>query len=106
MSLVFILIGIAFLVAGLVGVWNRNWRIMWGAQAYMAAFVLGCWTVDVWYEWVGISRGDGFALLGIILFGSMAAAISIGVLVVAGIIHSLRGKSHREPESVEESGVA
>jgi hypothetical protein len=106
MSLVFILIGIAFLVAGLVGVWNRNWRIMWGAQAYMAAFVVGCWTVDYWYEWVGISRGDGFALLGIILFGSMAAAVSLAVLVVAGIIHSLRGNATRATDLEGKSEVA
>ncbi|MCY7340103.1 MAG: hypothetical protein LH465_09190 [Sphingomonas bacterium] len=79
------------LMIGVVGVWQRDWRPMWGAQAYMALFVLVCLTVDFWYGWVGMSRGDGFALLGLMMFGVFAGAIALFVLLVGAIIHAVRG---------------
>jgi len=105
MIFVLSIIGLLLLVAGIACVWQGNWRVMWGAQAYMALFVAGCLTVDYWYHLAGISRGDGFALIGIIMFGVMAAGVSLAALVVAGIIHSIRGNRGAVVQIEGKSGV-
>ena len=92
MGLLLALIGFCLLLAGLVGVWQGHWRIMWGAQAYMALYVIGCLTMGEWYQLAGISRGDGFVLIGFVIFGLIAAGVSLGTLAIAGIIHSVRGR--------------
>ena len=105
MGLVFALIGSLLLISGIVGVWMGNWRQMWAAQAYMALFVIGCLTIDHWYQLAGINRGDGFVLIGIVMLGLVAAGISLAALAIAGIIHVIRG--NRAATQVEgKSGAA
>ena len=106
MGLLLALIGLGLLIAGLVGVWHGNWRLMWGAQAYMTLFVVGCLTIDHWYQLAGINRGDGFVLIGIIMIGLVAAGISIGALAVASIIHSIRGGQTAAVQAQGKSGAA
>ena len=89
--IIFASLGLLLLVAGLTASVRGNWRMMWGAQAYMAVFVTACLSVDYWYQLAGISRGDGFGLIGIMMVGVASAGIAIGALLLAGIIRSLRG---------------
>ena len=97
------IIGLLLLVAGLVGVWQRTWRLMQGALAYMALFVALCLSVESWYKLAGMTRGDGFGLLGVMLVGLVAGGVTIVFLLVAAAVHAFRSGDETSPV-IEESG--
>jgi len=88
--ILFALIGIGLLLFGIAEVWNGRWRAMCGALGYTAAFAVICFTAELWFPYLGMSRGDGFILIGYFMFGLGALAAALGTLAIALPIHFIR----------------
>lgn len=92
MTIVFALVVLAFLSIGLFGVWKGDWFVMKAGQALAWLTVIACLSAETWYPLVGWSRGDGFALIGMMLVGLAVGAVALGFLLVAALIHSFRNR--------------
>ena len=95
--ILFALIGAGLLLFGLAEVWNGRWRAMWAALGYALAFAAICFTAELWFPFLGFSRGDGFVLIGYYMIGIASLAAAVGSLAIATPIHIIR-KRHRATE--------
>lgn len=99
MTILFAIAVLALLLIGLVGVWKGDWTAMKVGQGLAWLTVVACLSAETWYPLVGWSRGDGFALMGMILVGLAVGAVALGLLLVAALIHLFRGR--RSPSNFE-----
>jgi hypothetical protein len=83
------LFGAGLLLFGLYEVWRARWQPLWVALGFTALFVLVCFTSEQWYSWFGMSRGDGFIIIGYFMVGGISAMAGIGALILAPIVAAL-----------------
>lgn len=86
MILLVALFGAGLLLFGLFEVWHARWRPLWIALGYTALFVLICFTAEQWFRWFGMSRGDGFILIGYFMVGGIAFVAGVAALILSPII--------------------
>jgi len=89
MMLLFALVGAGLLLFGLFEVWHARWRPFWIAIGYTAMFVVICFTAEQWFRWLGMSRGDGFILIGYFMVGGIAFLAGITALILSPIVAAI-----------------
>ena len=89
MIILFALAGAVMLLIGLTEVWSGRWRTLWMALAYAALFAIACVTAELWFPLFGMNRGDGFILIGYMIFGGAVFVATVVALILAPLVAAL-----------------
>ena len=100
MIILFALFGAGLLLFGLTEVWNGRWRAMQAALGYATVFAGICFTAELWFPYLGLSRGDGFILIGYYMVGLGSLVATLGSLAIALPIHFIRRRNRAAARAV------
>ena len=95
--LLLILLAAVSALAGLVGLWQRrDWVLLRASIIGLALLGVCAFTADIWFDWLGLSGGDGQIFIGYYLFGAGAFGIAALVLVAIPVVLALRPKTGKQ----------